>query len=86
MCVGYYPKRISELCHVIDNEKFLRRIYISLRDYVIENSDGEAMQTRTPAGRAMADIVELLSDIDNPWILDQIHQYIIHMAKEGGEG
>ena len=31
------------------------------------------------------EISELLSNIDNAWILDQIKQFIINMAKEGGE-
>lgn len=31
------------------------------------------------------EITELLSDIDNAWILDQIKQFTINITKEGGE-
>ena len=36
-----YKKMIIRLLKKIDNEKFLRRVYISLREYVIE-SEGKA--------------------------------------------
>lgn len=42
-----YKKLIIELLEKIDNGKFLRRIYISLRDFVRENErlDGEPGET-----------------------------------------
>lgn len=36
--VDYYRKLIFELSNRIKDEKFLRRIYISLRDFIIEEA------------------------------------------------
>lgn len=36
--VENYRKRIYELTNKIKDEKFLRRIYISLRDFIIEEA------------------------------------------------
>lgn len=42
-----YKKMIIELLEKIDNGKFLRRIYVSLREYARENErlDGEPAET-----------------------------------------
>jgi|UPI0003B680CC hypothetical protein len=34
--IGFYRKQIRRLVMQIDNEKFLRRVYISLRDFLWE--------------------------------------------------
>lgn len=46
-CGMNYKKLIIELLDKIDNGKFLRRIYVSLREYARENErlDGETAET-----------------------------------------
>ena len=41
--------------------------------------------TEGKQGEERKEITELLSSIDNDWILDQIKQFTINIAKEGGE-
>lgn len=33
----WYREKIIEMANQIDNEKFLKRIFISLRDYIADN-------------------------------------------------
>ena len=41
-----YKKLIIELLEKIDNGKFLRRIYVSLRDYARENGTSGELESK----------------------------------------
>lgn len=73
----YYKKMIIRLLKKIDSEKFLRRIYISLRDYVGENECAKEEYRNI--------IMELLDALDAK-DLNSTHYFILGLmdAKKGG--
>ncbi len=77
-----YKKLIIELLSRIDNGKFLRRIYISLRDYARVN--GTSGELESEKDRLIVAINELLYATDL-WVLEQIYRCASNITKEGGK-
>lgn len=75
-----YKKLIIELLDKIDNGKFLRRIYISLREYAREN--GTSGELESEKGRLISAINEILYATDNLWVLEQIYRCAKNMTRE----
>lgn len=78
-----YKKLIIELLSRIDNGKFLRRIYISLREYAREN--GTSGELESEKDRLIAAINEMLYATDNLWVLEQILRCASNITKEDGK-
>lgn len=53
--------------------------------FAIQTLNEVQNNTEDKQGEKRKEIAEILSSIDNAWILDQIKQFTINMAKEGGE-
>lgn len=74
-----YKKLIIELLSRIDNGKFLRRIYISLRDYARDN--GTSGELESEKDRLIVAINEILYATDL-WVLEQIYRCASNITKE----
>lgn len=75
-----YKKLIIELLDKIDNGKFLRRIYISLREHAREN--GTSGELESEKDRLISDINGILHATNDLWILKQIYRCASNITKE----